>query len=330
MSIGELMKILYILFLTSSFYFNFSDEKDKFGLNSKDMLKLLKKEEVHAPVSTIQFQTKTLYKSGELESKQQFKGIKLHGLKEVFYKNGNFKSKLIYKNGLLNGIIKKYYIDGTLQSKETYLADQLHGKLKFFHPNGNIKNSEIYVYGQLTGIAKTYFLNGTLESTQLFKNSKRNGVLKMYYTNGQLRSHQFYKDGLIEGRVKEYFENGVLQNDFFYQKGKLNGTVKIYSNNGTLLTYDKYKDDQLITENIKSSSNNEINLKKNNLPQESKVIYKQKSNIQKAPLNNEDDFYNKNFNQDPQAKCKAKCLKLSDSRWFFFSSKQENCLDKCR
>ena len=90
------------------------------------------------------------------------------------YNAGKYKVKANFKNGLLDGVLEKYYLDGNIMVKGTYT------------------NREIIE-------EKVYYENGQLMS--VFSNDKN---LKLYYDDGQLIMTSNRKTG--ESVI--YHENG--------------------------------------------------------------------------------------------------------------------------
>ncbi|QYR64638.1 toxin-antitoxin system YwqK family antitoxin [Fusobacterium animalis] len=90
------------------------------------------------------------------------------------YNAGKYKVKANFKNGLLDGVLEKYYLDGNIMVKGTYT------------------NREIIE-------EKVYYENGQLMS--VFSNDKN---LKLYYDDGQLIMTSNRK----KGETVIYHENG--------------------------------------------------------------------------------------------------------------------------
>ena len=90
------------------------------------------------------------------------------------YNTGKYKVKANFKNGLLDGVLEKYYLDGNIMVKGTYT------------------NREIIE-------EKVYYENGQLMS--VFSNDKN---LKLYYDDGQLIMTSNRKTG----ETVIYHENG--------------------------------------------------------------------------------------------------------------------------
>ena len=69
--------------------------------------------------------------SDVIMTKEQYneEGI-LHGLKTVYYKNGQLAEETGYINGKIDGVVNYYSEDGILVKTYNYENDQLHGMSK--------------------------------------------------------------------------------------------------------------------------------------------------------------------------------------------------------
>ena len=90
---------------------------------------------------------------------------------ERYHENGQLRSEVTYKNGILDGLYKSYYEYGGQPRIKTTLKDgKKHGPWKWYYDNGQLKEE------------------GT------FKDDKRDGPIKEYHENGQLVGEGTYKD----------------------------------------------------------------------------------------------------------------------------------------
>ena len=56
-----------------------------------------------------------------------------------FYKNGNIKSIINWKDGKLNGKAYEYYENGKVLREETYVNGEANGPAKSYHENGKVE-----------------------------------------------------------------------------------------------------------------------------------------------------------------------------------------------
>ena len=102
---------------------------------------------------------------------------KLHGTREVFYKNGNLAEKAIYADGELNGESKWFSeISNTLLKHATYTNGKLNGKTINYNAQGNITSQGDYANNKKVGIWK-YYKTGKISKEIDHTNQK---VIKKY------------------------------------------------------------------------------------------------------------------------------------------------------
>ncbi len=134
------------------------------------------------------------YPDGKLKSKGNMMGQKREGKWTYFFKDGiKVLSEELYKNGLLEGDYKTYYINGKLTEWSKY------------------KN------GLLNGTSKRFTEDGILIEEINYKEGKLNGEAKYYNTSGELMLKGFYLDDISVGAWESY-ENGQLKETFYPNK----------------------------------------------------------------------------------------------------------------
>ena len=103
---------------------------------------------------------------------------------------------------------KYYHSDGTtIISEEHYKNGMLHGISKTFYLSGKITETLSYENNMLNGVAKRYDSNGTLISEVTYKDGKLNGWAIYYTTSGAIKYQGAYENDEKVGQW-EYFENG--------------------------------------------------------------------------------------------------------------------------
>ena len=99
-------------------------------------------------------------------------GGELHGLSEVYYENGQLKSKIHYKDGKIDGLVFKYNENGNLLLKFNNKDGKYEGVFEeYYAPSGNIKSRFNFENGLTEGIAERYLESGEV-STYCFKNDE--------------------------------------------------------------------------------------------------------------------------------------------------------------
>ena len=124
-------------------------------------------------------------------------------------------------NTPITGIVKEYYDNShkRIKSEESYKDGLLNGSEKFYYISGKIKSEATYVSGKLNGILKEYYSNGNLKIEAAFENDVQNGIIKTYYENGQLEDEATLKNGISDGTRKKYYEDGKLSFEGSYKDG---------------------------------------------------------------------------------------------------------------
>lgn len=99
--------------------------------------------------------------SPQLMSVETFKNGKLSGKSIVYYKNGKTASETHYKDGIKEGIFKRYSEDGIVLEEIPYKNNQFSGKVIYRDINGKVISEGIYEKGLKKGIWK-FYENGKL------------------------------------------------------------------------------------------------------------------------------------------------------------------------
>ena len=187
---------------------------------------------------------------------------KKEGKIETFYENGNKRSSLEYKNGLLDGekllwapdgtlVEEAYYIKGNLEGRyyslesngalkiAQYKNNQLHGLFELTHPPheffGKMKALEShYDEGLLHGNLIEYNTAGTKISQIPYKQGVKEGKALWFTDQGQLfRSSDFQNDQL-HGKYEEFYPNGVVKSEVSYTDGVREGVETHYFDDGAI------------------------------------------------------------------------------------------------
>ncbi|OFY91199.1 MAG: hypothetical protein A3K10_15635 [Bacteroidetes bacterium RIFCSPLOWO2_12_FULL_31_6] len=161
-------------------------------------------------------------KKGALTEHKFFSNGKLNGLYTSYYDVGEDYPEVMipYKNGVIDGIVTKYYLNG----QKSFITT--------------------FVDGKKEGIEKEFYKNGTLSSDVEYKDGQLNGYYKTYHPNGQLQSEAQTENGFFNGVKKNYFKDGKLEVECNYYKGDINGVYKEFDIDGKLFyTYDYKKGD---------------------------------------------------------------------------------------
>src|SRR5690554_938324 len=99
--------------------------------------------------------------SPQLMSVETFKNGKLNGKSTVYYKNGKIASETHYKDGIKDGLYKKYSQDGIVLEEIPYKNNQFNGMVTYRDVKGQIIAQGMYEKGLKKGIWK-FYENGKL------------------------------------------------------------------------------------------------------------------------------------------------------------------------
>ena len=135
-----------------------------------------------------------------------------------FYSDAKLKSegKMIGKNRV--GFWTYYFNDGkTKLSEETYKNGLLTGDYKIYYLNGNLTEWSIYKNGLLNGPSKRFTEEGKLVEEINYTNGKLNGEVKYFNNNGELILKGQYINDVAVGAWESY-ENGKIKEVFYPNK----------------------------------------------------------------------------------------------------------------
>lgn len=117
--------------------------------------------------------------------KEKFNGI-------LYELNSNNKDTVLiekYKEGLLNGTCKKWYLNNQLMESREYKFGTKNGKQISFWENGNKRFEFIAKSDAYEGEMKEWSINGSLFHLANFVNGQEEGTQKMWYDNGKIRAN---------------------------------------------------------------------------------------------------------------------------------------------
>lgn len=144
--------------------------------NSKDISitneEVLYKNEIF---SGVLFELNTLQKDTILY--QEYKDGLLDGISKKWYRNRQLMEERIYKGGKKNGLQIAYWENGNKRFEFTALNDAYEGELKEWSVNGNLFHLAHYINGQEEGSQKMWYDNGKIRANYVIKNGKRYGLL---------------------------------------------------------------------------------------------------------------------------------------------------------
>lgn len=114
----------------------------------------------------------------------------------LFYKNNKIVGEEEYRNGVLNGKVKKFFPNGKLADIKEYKNGRKDGQWKRFYREGKIMCSCKYKNGKLDGGFSAYTPMGVRDIKGNFKDNLREGVWEYYDKKGKLRFSIEYEAGM--------------------------------------------------------------------------------------------------------------------------------------
>ena len=122
-----------------------------------------------------------------------------------FYRDGNLKSKVTFKQGKIEGTSKYFDEDGYLSSEKKY-------------KNGILFTEYTYKFGKLSGPEKLWHYNGQLWTERILYDGKPWEVVSNFDSTGVAMDKGTLKNG--DGTIKLYDKKGILLEVRTYRGGK--------------------------------------------------------------------------------------------------------------
>lgn len=136
------------------------------------------------------------------------------------------------------------YPEGEKKTELYYKKGILDGPSLFYHKNGTILIQSLFVKGIKEGESRLYYDSGELYSRQKFQKGLWDGLQEFYYKDGRLRASLNYKQGLINGEVILYFPNGNKFREILFKNGKREGKEKLWNIGGLQEVEIQYQDNK--------------------------------------------------------------------------------------
>lgn len=120
-----------------------------------------------------------------------------------------------------DGLWISYHQDGkTVMIEETFKEGLLMGERRIFFISGNIAQKEVYKNDKKEGIALYYSDEGTLLKELRYENDQLQGVAKFYNGFGLLEIEGFYKNNRKHGNWI-YYKDGKVDQKIKYPQNKI-------------------------------------------------------------------------------------------------------------
>ena len=172
---------------------------------------------------------KWFFKNGNLKAVINFKNHKKHGKSTHYYPNGNLKEVANFKNGVLQGSRKQYSQEEDLVHEFEFENGYLISLLKLGKNGGNF-----------SGFGQGVFPDGKPEFEGSFSDGVPDGFITFFHKNGKVRLELYFKSGVSTGMFKEFWENGQLKIKGEKVAGRLHKLITYQAKNGFPLGHDNY------------------------------------------------------------------------------------------
>ncbi len=124
-----------------------------------------------------------------------------------------------YLNSRKTGTWIKYFKNGNEKSIINYRNGRAHGHYKVFFENGRLEEEGNWSRNRNTGKFTRYYANGKKHQEFIFSNTgKRNGIQKYYHENGKLMIVGNIINGKEQGEFIEYNPDGSIKEKKYYDE----------------------------------------------------------------------------------------------------------------
>lgn len=184
------------------------------------------------------------YPNGNLRYTGQFKQGKPFDVFKYYFKTGELKSVLIYKEEDGNrAYVEHFYQTGEKMAEGWYFKQEKDSLWRTFGANEVLLSEGKYYDGKKYGRWRTYYPNGRLAEEKFFDQDIEVGDLKVFFDNGKLRQTGFYKNGFLDGPTIFFSPEGDTLIKGYYYKGSRDKNWTYFKNKkiDRVLQYDKGK-----------------------------------------------------------------------------------------
>jgi antitoxin component YwqK of YwqJK toxin-antitoxin module len=182
------------------------------------------------------------FSNGCRQSIQAYAMGKLNGKSTVFYESGRKEREInhvnnslqgtyilfddnerndtielhTYKNNLMDGVQKYYYLDSKLGKMVYYKAGLQDGPHITYTDSGKVEMRLNYKQGKKDGKWTYYYESGKEAHIENWSNGLKNGEFKTVDEKGMLLQQAFYQNNLPTGKHLEYYPDGKLKYQAIY------------------------------------------------------------------------------------------------------------------
>jgi antitoxin component YwqK of YwqJK toxin-antitoxin module len=190
---------------------------------------------------------KVYFSNGMVNTIEEYKNGKRHGLSIELKNTGILRKQCFYKNDVLDGWYVLYSNNGRIEMEQIFVNGKLDGFKKTYYPNGKNQEEGFYKNDKRHGAAKWFFEDGKISLEYNYVDGKLEGLQRSFHKNGNLNSETNYRDNLMNGKHIEYFEDGQkVKIKGEYLNDKKNGVWQEFDENEKLIKSERWKEDQLV------------------------------------------------------------------------------------
>lgn len=175
------MKFQYLIFITF-----FSCNQEKKGNKIQKSETVVQTVFLSNTSKNISKQNDSIFYKGEL-----FSGV----LYELKFNSKDTISVEHFKDGILNGVSKKWYENNIVREYREFKNGQKDGKQIAYFENGKTKFEFIAKSDIYEGELKEYNNDGALIHLASYKNGQEEGTQKLWYDNGKIRANYVVLNG---------------------------------------------------------------------------------------------------------------------------------------
>lgn len=183
--------------------------------------------------------------NGVLILEAEFKNGLKNGIFRRYHRNGKLIFNTEYRNGVSTGISQQYFSDGRIKSVRL-----LHDST-FIYAGWGLGDVLRIVREETPdsladGRTVVYSETGTLQSLFQFSHGVRNGYFMTWHENGKLEMYGKYNSGKSDGLWVKLFPSGKLAGFELYRDGDRTGTWKYFHENGKIKTLYMFSGNRVI------------------------------------------------------------------------------------
>ncbi len=135
--------------------------------------------------------------AGQLVEEANFVDDTLHGLRALYFENGDTQIVEHYQMGIFDGPYRVYYPEGSLQLEGQYSQNEMKGDWLKYYPNGQLMERVRFEGNLENGPFVEYHENGNLKAEGTYRNGdKEHGELRLYDENGTLERKMDCENGI--------------------------------------------------------------------------------------------------------------------------------------